>query len=70
MPRDNRTPEQLGHALAEAMVSKHPASAMPQLFIMSSDFNGFCKGRQFTDVQRIACEKAYQERYKDIVGDE
>lgn len=66
MPRDNRTPEQLGHALAEAMVSKHPDKALPQSFIMSADFNGFCKGRQFDDEQRIACEKAYQERYKDL----
>lgn len=66
MPRDNRTPEQLGQALAEAMVSKHPASALPQVFIMSSDFNGFCKGRGFTDVQRIACEKAYQKRYGEL----
>ncbi len=70
MPRDNRTPQQLGHALAEAMTSKHPECANPQLFIMSQDFDGFCKGREFSDKQRIECEKAYQERFLDIYGDD
>lgn len=66
MPRDNRTPTQLGYALAEAMVDKHPGKAIPQVFIMSSDFHGFCKGREFTYEQRTECEKAYQLRYREL----
>lgn len=69
MPRDNRTPTQLGHQLAEAMVSKHPEFACPQEFIMSSNFQGFCKGRSFDDAQRIECEKAYHQRYKDLTDE-
>ena len=64
--KDGRTPRQLGEALAEAMLSKHPDKALPQSFVMSSDFDGFCRGRNFTETQRIQCEKAYQQRYEDL----
>jgi hypothetical protein len=63
---DARTPQELGEALAEAMLTKHPAFATPQEFIVSSNFKGFCDGRSFNDEQRIACEKAYQLRYREL----
>lgn len=63
---DARTPTQLGEALAEAMLKKHPEFALPQEFIQSSNFEGFCSGRNFTDVERIECEKAYQVRYREL----
>lgn len=64
--RDARTPTQLGEALAEAMVTKHRDISTPQEFVMSSNFDGFCKGRNFTDVQRIECEKAYERRHREL----
>lgn len=63
---DARTPQQLGEKLAEKMVEQHPEFALPQEFIQSTNFEGFCKGRSFTDEQRIACEKAYQVRYREL----
>lgn len=65
---DNRTPTKLGRTLAEAMIAKHPSKALPQSFVVSSDFNGFCRGRKFTDEQRIECEKAYHARYEDLTN--
>lgn len=66
MSIDNRTPRQLGEALAEAMLAKHPSRALPQQFVTSKEFRTFCKGRKFNDVEQILCEKAYNERYAEL----
>ena len=63
---DARTPEELGEALAEAMLKKHPEFATPQEFIQSSNFQGFCLGRLFDAISRTECEKAYQRRYREL----
>lgn len=48
------------------MFSKHRDVSTPQEFVMSSNFDGFCRGREFTDVQRAECEKAYQQRHREL----
>jgi hypothetical protein len=67
--KDARTPEQLGEALAEKMLEHHPTIASPQMFIMSSNFEGFCNGRGFGSDDRLTCERAYQRRYKELTDD-
>jgi len=64
--KDARTPTELGIALAEAMVGKHPHVSSPQEFVMSSNFDGFCKGRRFTKDERNECEKAYKQRHREL----
>lgn len=63
---DNRTPTQLGEALAEGMVTKHPTLSAPQGFLASDNFDGFCKGRGLTKKQRSECEDAYIRRHREL----
>jgi len=63
---DGRTPTQLGETMAERMLDKHPSFAMPQEFLVSSNFNGFCDGRGFSKADRKECEDAYERRYREL----
>lgn len=67
--KDARTPTQLGEALAEGMFTKHRHVSTPQEFIVSSNFEGFCKGRGFTDQQRKECEDAYTRRHRELTNE-
>lgn len=63
---DARTPTQLGETMAEKMLEQHASVASPQEFIVSTNFEGFCKGRGFSTDQRKECEAAYERRYREL----
>lgn len=67
---DDRTPEAVGQALANKLHDQQVwPGATPEAIFASESFEKLCRGRGYTPITRLVCERAIARRWRQLDED-